>query len=129
VPRSRGGLGELELALPGAYPILGASSTVIGRPAPGPRPWKFETQSLRLNLEEPLGIRKARQAMSTETAEPDTGRRRRPDRDSRRGGHDDLSSVRRRAHASRGVHGQADVPEIGQGRAATVDPDTDPHLG
>src|SRR5439155_19787027 len=71
VPRSHGGLRELELARRGPHPILGASSSVIGRPAPAPRPWKFQAQYLRQNLEEPRGVRKARQAMSTETAESD----------------------------------------------------------
>src|SRR5262249_21024975 len=66
--------------------------------------------------------------MSTEAAEPDTGRRRSPDCDSRRSGSDGLPSVGRGADASRGVNGETDVADIGQCRAAAVDPDTDPKL-
>jgi hypothetical protein len=66
--------------------------------------------------------------MSTETAEPDAGRCRCPDRCSGNGGNDDLPSVGRRADASSGVNGQTDVPNIGECWAAAMDPDTDPHL-
>src|SRR6185295_10787031 len=98
------------------------------RGTPDPRRWKLDAQSPRLDLEEHLGIRKASEAMSTETAEPDAGRGRCPDRCSDRGGNDDLASVGRRADASRGVNGQTDVPDVGQCRAPAMDPDPDAHL-
>src|SRR5437762_4550879 len=133
VRASGGRLRELELAFRRADPIVEAGSTVVALPAGdratlGPGPGKVDAQSLRLNLEERLGIRQARETMSTETSEPDAGRCRGPDRYPGSGGNDDLPTVRRRADASRGVNGQTNVPDIGQRRAAAMDPDTDPHL-
>jgi hypothetical protein len=113
----------IQLALLDAHPILEADAT-IGRllaghrATAGPRSRKAEPQSVRLNLEQHLGVRKARKAMSTETAEPDAGRDRCSDRCSGRSGNDDLSPAGRRAVASRGVDGQTDVPDIGQRRPA-----------
>src|SRR5437879_8729439 len=63
--------------------------------------------------------------MSTEAAESDAGRGRRCDRRSGSPGDDDLPSVSCRADAGGDVNGQTDVPDIGQCRAAAVDPDTD----
>jgi hypothetical protein len=86
-----------------------AGSTVIGLPAaieltPYARPWKIRAQALGLNLKQRLRIRKARQAMPTETAEPDAGRRRCPHRGSRRGGDDHLTAVSGRADPRGGVN-------------------------
>src|SRR5512145_365482 len=116
-------LGKLQLALLGRHPILEANSTSIGRPpkrrpSPGPQSWKADSQSVRLNLEKHLGIGKTGQAMAAETVEPDAGRRRCPNRGPGGGGHDDLSSVGRRAKASGGVDGETDVPDVRQGGAA-----------
>src|SRR5512145_645249 len=103
-------LGKLQLAL------LGRPAK--RRPSPGPQSWKADSQSVRLNLEKHLGIGKTGQAMAAETAEPDAGRRRCPNRGPGGGGHDDLSSVGRRAKASGGVDGETDVPDVRQGGAA-----------
>ena len=66
--------------------------------------------------------------MSTEAAESKTGRRGFPNDLSRGGRHNDLPSMRCRAHAGGGMDGQADVPDIRECRMAAVDPDTHPHL-
>ena len=99
-----------------------------GRAAANVRLGKVDAQSPSLNLEQRLGIRKAGQAMSTETPETNAGRRRSPDRHPGRGGHDDLPTVGRRAHARGGVNGQTDVAHIGQCRLTAMDPDAHPHL-
>ena len=63
--------------------------------------------------------------MSAEAAEADALRRRWPDGGPGVAGDDDLLAVGRRADARRGVHGQPDVPDIGQRRAAAVNPRPD----
>ncbi len=121
---------ELELTVRGAAFLRGRRSIAPARDrAPSrPRRWKLDAQSLGLCLEERLGIGKAREAMSAEIAEPDAGRGRCPDRCSGRGGYDDLTSVSGRADTRRGVNRQTDVADVGQLRAAAVDPGTDPYL-
>jgi len=62
--RSNGRLRELKLAVRATHPSLGIHSTLIGlsargRVTRGPRLGKVDAQSLGLNLEEHLSIRKA----------------------------------------------------------------------
>src|SRR5438128_7125543 len=64
--------------------------------------------------------------MPTEAPEADAGRQRSLDSGLRLAGDDDLASTRRPADPSRCVHGQTDVPRIGQGGTAAVDPGSDP---
>ena len=103
--------------------LVGAAGA---RAPPGPRPGEAGAQSLPLDLEELLGIRKARQVMSAERAEAEAGRCRLPDGGPRLAGHDDLPSVSRRADPCRGVDGETDVPDIGERRTAAVNPHPHP---
>src|SRR5712691_6302759 len=64
--------------------------------------------------------------MPTEASEADAGRQRSLDGVLRLAGDDDLASMCRPADPSRGVYGQTDVPRVGQGGTAAVDPGSDP---
>src|SRR2546428_13541204 len=97
------------------------------RAAPRPRRWERGEQSVRLDLEERLGIRQAGQTMPAQAAEAQTGRHRSSDGSRGLAGHDDLTPMGRGADTSDGVDGQPDVPEIGEDGAAAVDPDANPH--
>src|SRR5512145_2054195 len=105
-------LRKLQLGFRGAHPI---HATIVRRLAghrttPGFRSWKADPQPVRLNLEQSLGVRKAGEAMATETAEPDDGRHRLSNRCSGCGRNDDLSAMGSRAEASGRVDGHTDVP-------------------
>src|SRR5262245_12056779 len=84
-------------------------------------------RSLQADLEERLGLGKPRQAMPAEAAEGDAGRRS-ADGGLRVARHDDLSPASRGADPRRGVHGEADVADVGQCRAPAVNPDPHPYL-
>src|SRR3989454_8347245 len=96
--------------------------------APRPRRWERGEQSVRLDLEERLGIRQAGQTMPAEAAEAETGRHRCSDGFRGLAGHDDLTPMGRGADTGYGVDGQTDVAEIGEGGATAVDPDANPHF-
>src|SRR2546427_465213 len=64
--------------------------------------------------------------MPTEASEAYAGRQRSLDGGLRLAGDDDLASMCRPADPGRSVHGQTDVPRVGQGGTAAVDPGSDP---
>src|SRR5262249_60072888 len=91
----RGRRRKLELAVGGGGAMVGPPSAWVGLAASDrltPRPWprKVDAQPRRVDLEEHLGLRKAGEAMPTETPEPDADGRGRSHRRARGGGHDDL---------------------------------------
>src|SRR5256712_8633173 len=96
--------------------------------APRPRRWERGEQSVRLDLEERLGIRQAGQPVPAEVAEAETGRYRCSDGFRGLARHDDLTPMGRGADTGYGVDGQTDVAEIGEGGATAVDPDANPHF-
>src|SRR2546422_10490167 len=96
--------------------------------APRPRRWERGEQSVRLDLEERLGIRQAGQTMPAEAAEAETGRHRCSDGFRGLAGDDDLTPMGHGADTGYGVDGQTDGAEIGEGGAAAVDTDEDPHF-
>src|SRR5207244_5707740 len=87
---------------------------------------KIADQPIRIDREERLGPGQPGEAMPTEAPEADAGRQRSLDSGLRLAGDDDLASMRRPADPSRCVQGQTDVPRIGQGGTAAVDPGSDP---
>src|SRR5262245_25148928 len=103
-------------------PRRGGNRGASGQPARNSRLWEPGAQSLCLDLEERLDVRKAGQAMSAEALEADARRGRSSDGGPGLPGDDYLPAVSRRADARRRVDGQSDVTDIGQRRAAAVDP-------
>src|SRR5689334_25007442 len=66
--------------------------------------------------------------MPAETPEPHAGRRRGGRGRAGSRGHEDLTTVRRRAHTRRRVHGEPDVPGLRQRRTTAVDADANANL-
>src|SRR2546422_10260000 len=89
--------------------------------APRPRRWERGEQSVRLDLEERLGIRQAGQTMPAEAAEAETGRHRGSDGFGGLAGEEDLTPMGHGADRRDGVDGQTDVAEIGECGDAGVD--------
>src|SRR5438128_2389153 len=100
----------------GRRPLL-----VAGSP---PQGWELGEEPFRLDLEEQRFPGEACKVMSTEAAELDVRTFVR-DRDACLVGDNDLATVTGRAHAGGRVHGQPDVPAIGQGDEAAMEPDAD----
>ena len=98
-----------------------------GRPAERPQRGEALCEARRDQLEELLGARNVLQAVTSEGAERDAGGRLVPHEVARRAGHDDLTTVRRRADPRRDDDVHPHVPLLAEVGLARMDPDPEPH--
>src|SRR5690349_5537194 len=103
-------------------------SCILQKAVASPRRWEPGEQSVRLDLKERHSIRQTGQAMPAKGAEADAGWRRSPGRCLGFAGNDNLSPMAGSADAGYRMHGQTNVPDIGEGRPAAMDPDANPDL-
>jgi len=120
----------LSKARPGktAAAFVGARTPAEGIGSSGPQRREPGEESFGVDLEEHLGLAQAGQRTATEAPESDPSRHRARHRGLRLPGDDDLPAMGDRAQARHGVDRQADVPGVGQRRAATVDAGAHPDI-